>query len=120
MNISGYMNGNCKTGVRTVQHNLGELTAEVEINDEQYIGNVPLKAWELTIDSYQTSQKWLKNRRDRTLSMEDIQHYQKIIVALTTVVPYSANDGKNRGYDVGRACRHSNMVANWDNYMLIK
>ena len=49
---------------------------------EQQIGNIPLKAWELTISGYQPAQKWLKDRRDRSLSMEEIQHYQKIIVAL--------------------------------------
>ena len=30
----------------------------------------------------ESTQKWLKDRRGRTLSMEEIQHYQKIIVAL--------------------------------------
>ncbi len=51
---------------------------------EQQIGNFPLKAWELTIGGYQPApaQKWLKDRRGRVLSMEEIQHYQKIIVAL--------------------------------------
>jgi hypothetical protein len=60
----------------------GEELGKVQINNEQYFGNVPLKAWELTIGGYQPAQKWLKDRRDRTLSMEEIQHYQKIIVAL--------------------------------------
>ncbi|WP_396148532.1 hypothetical protein [Flavobacterium sp.] len=32
---------------------------------------------------YQPAQKWLKDRKDRELSYEDILHYQKIIVALT-------------------------------------
>ncbi|MDZ7721052.1 MAG: type ISP restriction/modification enzyme [Balneolaceae bacterium] len=57
-------------------------TGKVQINDEQYFGNVPLKAWEFYIGGYQPAEKWLKDRRDRTLSMEEIQHYQKIIVAL--------------------------------------
>jgi len=55
---------------------------KVWINDVQYFGNVPLKAWEFYIGGYQPAQKWLKDRRGRTLSMEEIQHYQKIIVAL--------------------------------------
>jgi len=49
---------------------------------EQKIGNITLKARQLTIGGYQPAEKWLKDRRDRTLSMEEIQHYQKIIVAL--------------------------------------
>ncbi len=53
------------------------------INDKQYFDNIPLVAWEFYIGGYQPAQKWLKDRRGRTLSFEDILHYQKIIVALT-------------------------------------
>jgi hypothetical protein len=34
------------------------------------------------IGGYQPAQKWLKDRKGRVLSYDDIQHYQKIIVAL--------------------------------------
>jgi hypothetical protein len=34
-------------------------------------------------NDYQPAQKWLKDRKGRALSYEDIRHYQKIIVALT-------------------------------------
>jgi hypothetical protein len=44
---------------------------------------VPLIAWEFYIGGYQPAQKWLKDRKDRSLSYDDILHYQKIIVALT-------------------------------------
>ncbi|UAB80960.1 N-6 DNA methylase [Marixanthomonas sp. SCSIO 43207] len=60
-----------------------ETTGKVWINDQQYFDNVPLKAWEFYIGGYQPAQKWLKDRRDRELSYDDILHYQKIIVALT-------------------------------------
>lgn len=56
---------------------------KVWINDEQYFDKVPKAAWEFYIGGYQPAQKWLKDRRDRTLEFEDILHYQKIIVALT-------------------------------------
>ncbi|WP_171017282.1 type ISP restriction/modification enzyme [Maribacter sp. ACAM166] len=52
------------------------------INDEQYFDNIPLKAWEFYIGGYQPAQKWLKDRKKRTLTYDDILHYQKIIVAL--------------------------------------
>ncbi len=55
----------------------------VYINETQYFANVPLVAWNFYIGGYQPAQKWLKDRKDRTLSHEDIFHYQKIIVALT-------------------------------------
>jgi predicted helicase len=59
-----------------------ESIGKVWVNDEQYFGNVPTKAWEFYIGGYQPAEKWLKDRRDRELSIEEIQHYQKIIVAL--------------------------------------
>ena len=52
------------------------------INDTQYFDNIPLAAWEFYIGGYQPAQKWLKDRRDRTLTFDDILHYQKVIVAL--------------------------------------
>lgn len=59
-----------------------KTTGNVWINEQQYFGNVPLTAWEFYIGGYQPAQKWLKDRRGRVLSMEEIQHYQRIIVAL--------------------------------------
>jgi predicted helicase len=55
---------------------------KVWINNEQYFDKVPQIAWEFYIGGYQPAQKWLKDRKGRTLSFEDIMHYQKIIVAL--------------------------------------
>ena len=60
----------------------GERLGKIQINKEQYFGMVPEKAWNFYIGGYQPAEKWLKDRRDRELSFEEIQHYQKIIVAL--------------------------------------
>jgi predicted helicase len=54
----------------------------VFINKDQYFGNVPESAWNFYIGGYQPAQKWLKDRKGRTLTNADIEHYQKIIVAL--------------------------------------
>lgn len=56
---------------------------KVWINKTQYFGGVPDIAWEFYIGGYQPAQKWLKDRKGRTLSVDDIMHYQRIIVALT-------------------------------------
>ncbi|MBE2188338.1 MAG: hypothetical protein IAE98_02625 [Candidatus Kapabacteria bacterium] len=56
---------------------------KVWINDLQYFGDVPLFAWEFYIGGYQPAQKWLKDRHGRTLGYDDVQHYRKIIIALT-------------------------------------
>lgn len=56
---------------------------KVYINEIQYFDNVPQTAWEFYIGGYQPAQKWLKDRKDRTLEFDEILHYQKIIVALS-------------------------------------
>ncbi|MFA5816276.1 MAG: type ISP restriction/modification enzyme [Bacteroidales bacterium] len=56
---------------------------KVWINPEQYFDKVPEIAWNFHIGGYQPAQKWLKDRKGRILTFEDIRHYQKIIVALT-------------------------------------
>ncbi len=58
-------------------------TGKVYINSSQYFENVPEVAWNFYIGGYQPAQKWLKDRKGRKLEFDDIQHYQKIIVALT-------------------------------------
>ena len=55
---------------------------KVYINKTQYFGGVPENVWNFYIGGYQPAQKWLKDRKGRTLNNADIEHYQKIIVAL--------------------------------------
>ena len=54
----------------------------VYINSEQYFEGVPESAWTAFIGGYQPAQKWLKDRKGRTLSFEDVKHYQRIIYVL--------------------------------------
>ena len=56
---------------------------QVFINKNQYFGQVSGTAWNFYIGGYQPAQKWLKDRKGRELTNEDIEHYQKMIVALT-------------------------------------
>ncbi len=58
------------------------IDGRVYINSDQYFGDVPSVAWEFYIGGYQPAQKWLKDRKWRTLTWEDISHYQSMIVAL--------------------------------------
>ncbi|NTW69391.1 MAG: DNA methyltransferase [Chlorobiaceae bacterium] len=55
---------------------------KVYMNETQYFDGVPSVAWEFYIGGYQPAQKWLKDRKGRELSFEDVRHYQRIIVAL--------------------------------------
>ncbi|MBE9168670.1 N-6 DNA methylase [Pleurocapsales cyanobacterium LEGE 06147] len=47
---------------------------------------VPEEVWNFYVGGYQPCQKWLKDRKGRTLSDEDILHYQKIVVALKETI----------------------------------
>ncbi len=63
--------------------NSDRVVGKVYINETQYFENVPEVAYNFYIGVYHSAQKWLKDRKERELSYEDILHYQKIIVALT-------------------------------------
>lgn len=55
---------------------------KVHINKDEYFADVPAVAWAFYIGGYQPAQKWLKDRRGRALSYEDILHYQKVVKIL--------------------------------------
>ena len=59
-----------------------ELLGKVQINGNQYFGNVPQKAWNYYLGGFKVAERWLKERRDRKLSYEEIQRFQKIVVAI--------------------------------------
>jgi hypothetical protein len=42
--------------------------------------------WNFHIGGYQVCEKWLKDRRGRTLTKDDLAHYQKIVVALSETI----------------------------------
>lgn len=54
----------------------------VQINTKQYFEPVDEEVWEFHVGGYQVCQKWLKDRRGRKLSYDDITHYRKVVVAL--------------------------------------
>jgi predicted helicase len=54
----------------------------VHVNKEQYFEGVRPDVWEFHVGGYQVCNKWLKDRRGRTLSYDDIEHYKKITVSL--------------------------------------
>jgi predicted helicase len=56
----------------------------VYINKNRYFEGIALDVWEFKIGGYQVLDKWLKDRKKakRTLSFDDVLHYQKVVVAL--------------------------------------
>jgi len=56
---------------------------KVWINPTQYFDNAPEVSWGFYIGGYQPAQKWLKDRKGRALSFDDIKHYQRILKILS-------------------------------------
>ncbi|MBR3647708.1 MAG: hypothetical protein IKN59_04900 [Paludibacteraceae bacterium] len=75
------LNQQYRTGL-TTEHSFRPADGKVYINAEQYFDSVPEIAWNFFIGGYQPAQKWLKDRKGRTLSYDDILHYSQIISIL--------------------------------------
>jgi len=59
----------------------------VKINDDgQFFGPVPEEVWNYYIGGYQVLDKWLKDRKGRRLSADDIKHYCRIVTALAKTI----------------------------------
>ena len=54
----------------------------VWINREQYFDRVAPETWEFSIGGYRPAEKWLKDRKNRVLSFDEIVHYRRICAAL--------------------------------------
>ena len=69
-----------------------EKTQRVCINKTQYFEGVPPSVWNFHIGGYQVCEKWLKDRQKAHLKLrgDDIQHYQKIVVALKETISLMA------------------------------
>ena len=56
---------------------------KVWINKTQYFDAAPKTSWGFYIGGYQPAQKWLKDRKGRALSFDDVKHYQRILKILS-------------------------------------
>ncbi len=67
-----------------------DAPGRVWINKTQYFDNVPPEVWGYHIGGYQVCQKWLKDRKGRQLSYDDLTHYQGIVAALARTIELQA------------------------------
>jgi hypothetical protein len=56
------------------------------VKEGQYFEGVPPNVWAFHVGGYQICEKWLKDRRERRLTYEETEHYQKIVVALKETI----------------------------------
>jgi predicted helicase len=68
-----YVPVNKETGVRQ---------GRVHINAEQYFEGISPAVWQMRIGGYQVCEKWLKDRKGRALTHDEIEHYQRTVSAL--------------------------------------
>jgi predicted helicase len=58
----------------------------VYVNKDQYFERIKQELWEYKIGGYQVCAKWLKDRKGRSLSLDDIKHYCNIVTALKKTI----------------------------------
>lgn len=73
-----------------------DATLTIHINATQCFENVPTEAWEMYIGGYQPAQKWLRDRRGRSLSSDDINHYRDMITVLSETYRIMKDIDKNK------------------------
>lgn len=59
---------------------------KIYINKSQYFEGVKPEVWEYQIGGYQVCDKWLKDRKGRRLSLDDIRHYCKVVTSLKKTI----------------------------------
>lgn len=80
-------------GVVLANHRVGRVRfsettgkGRVWLNEERYCEEVPAEVWTFSIGGYRPAEKWLKDRKGRTLTEEDLGHYRRIIAAIGEMI----------------------------------
>ncbi len=63
-----------------------ESKNRVYINKDDYFENVPKEVWAYQIGGYQVCDKWLKSRKGRNLSLQEIEQYCKLTAAIKETI----------------------------------
>ena len=71
-----------RTGKKAYKPPTSQAPGRVYVNNAQYFENVPPEVWQFHVGGYQVCEKWLKDRKGRTLSYDDIEHYLRMTEAV--------------------------------------
>jgi hypothetical protein len=77
---------NGKDGNRVQKPVYDDKQKRVYINGEQYFEGAEKEVWNYNIGGYQVLDKYLKDRKGRTLSAEEIKHYCHIVTILAKTI----------------------------------
>ena len=58
----------------------------VWINEGRWFEGVAPEVWEYRVGGYQVCDKWLKDRKGRTLQLDDIKHYCRVVTSLAKTI----------------------------------
>jgi hypothetical protein len=61
---------------------------KVYINNDQYFESISPEVWQYQIGGYQVCDKWLKDRKGRVLSLDDIRHYCKVVTSIGKTIEF--------------------------------
>lgn len=78
--FQGYGDGKVEKPVYKAQD------SHVFINKNQYFEGVSGQLWSYQIGGYQVCEKWLKDRKERTLTLSEIQTYCRIVTAIDKTI----------------------------------
>ena len=82
--FQGEGDGKVETGKKGLRYDPG--SEGVYINETQYFEGVSPEVWEYHIGGYQVCHKWLKDRKSRALSLDEIRTYCRIVTALARTI----------------------------------
>jgi predicted helicase len=75
------------SGLNTVEKvRYEEENRRVYFNKEQYFEGISKAVWEYQIGAYQVMAKYLKDRKGRELSLEEIEHYMRVAKAIERTI----------------------------------
>jgi len=63
-------------------------SGRIYINEKQFFGEIPDEIWNMRIGAYQVLDKWLKSRKNRTLTGNEIEQFMVIIEILKKTREY--------------------------------
>ena len=77
--------------VEVVKPSYEPAKKRVKINRDTWFDGVAPEVWEYRIGGYQVLHKWLKDRKGRTLTSEEVVNYTKIVTAIARTIGIQAS-----------------------------
>ena len=63
-----------------------EKEKKLYINENQYFSGIESQVWNYYIGGYQVLDKWIKDKVGRNLNDDEVEHYLKVITAISKTI----------------------------------